>query len=95
MAFRAFLRCRFVKENLSTGNRVKSLVAEITFDVGVPTLQRELRSLVVIKRGGHPSRDVVAVRAPRFSGLRDKLTAVLIRVAFLAVLRSALKLRLF
>ena len=95
MAFRAFLRCGFVKKNLSAGNHAQRLVTKITFHIGVPALQRELSPLIVIKRGGHPSRDVVAVGARRLSGLREELTAVFIRVAFLAVLRCALELRLF
>jgi len=95
VAFRALLRCRLVKENLIAGNHAQGFVTKITFDVGVPALERELRSFVVIKRGGHPSRDIVAVCARRFPGLRDELTAVFIRVAFFATLRCPFELRFF
>ena len=95
MAFRALLRCRLVKEYLIARNHAQSFVTEIAFHVGVTALQRELRPLIVIKRGGHPSRHIVALCARRLSGLRDELTAVFIPVAFLAVLRCALKPRLF
>ena len=94
MAFRAFLRCRLVKKNLSARNHAQGFVTKITFDVGVPALERKLRSLIVIKYRGHPSRDVMAVGARRFSSFRDELTAVFIYVAFLAGLRSPFKLRL-
>ena len=95
MAFRALLRCRLVEKNLIAGNRPKSLVTKIAFDVSVTALQRELRSLVVIKRRGDPSRHVMAVYAGRFPGFGDdELTAVFIRVTFFAGLRCPLKLRL-
>jgi len=94
VAFGALLRRRLVKKNVSAGNHTKSLVAEIAFDVSVTALERELGSLIVIKRGGHPSRDIMAVCAGCLSGLRDELTAVFIRVAFFALLRCAFKLRL-
>ena len=95
MAFGALQRRGLIKKNLLAGDRSECLVTQITFDVGVPALERELRSFIVIKNGGHPSCDIVAVCARRFPGFGDdELTAVFIRVTLFAGLRCPLKLRL-
>ena len=95
MAFRALQRRRLVEKNLFAGNLSHSLVTKSTFDIGVPALERELRSLIVIKGRRHPSRHIVTIGARRLSGLCDKLAAVWVHVAFLALLGCSLKLRLF
>ena len=95
MASRALQRCRLVKQNLLAGNLTRDCVTAVTFHVGVAALERELSSLVVIKRRWHPSLHVVAVRARRFSCFCSELTAVPVRVAFLAALGRSLELRLF
>jgi hypothetical protein len=95
MASRALQRCGLVKQNLLAGNLTRDCVTTVTFHVGVTTLERELSSLVVIKCRRHPSLYVVAVRAGRFSCFCSELTAMPVRMAFLAALGRSLELCLF
>lgn len=95
MAFRALQRRRLVEKNFLAGNLAHSFVTKITFYVGMSALQRELRSLIVIKNRRHPSRNVVAVRTRCFARFCNKLPTMPVRVAFFALLRRSLKLRLF
>jgi hypothetical protein len=94
MAFCAFQRRRLVKEDFLAGNLTDTCVTAVTFDVGVPALERELSSLIVIERRRYPSLHVMTVCARRFSRLCNELAAVRVHVATLAVLWRSLELRL-
>ncbi len=95
VACRALQWRRLVKEDLLAGNLTHNRVTAVAFHVGMPALERELSSFIVIECRRYPSLHVMAVCAWRFSRLCNELAAVWIHVATLAALRRSLKLRLF
>jgi len=72
-------------------NEASLRVALVTGHVGMPSLQREMSSCVVIERGGHPALRVVTIHTRGFASF-GKLSVVRVLVAILAYLRRALKL---
>ena len=95
MAFRTFLRRRFVEQNLFPSHFPERFVAKVTFHTGVAALKRELRPFVVVKCRRHPSHGVVAVAARGLSRLGHKLSAMRVEMAFLTSLWCPLELGLF
>lgn len=69
-------------------------VTFITRDIRVPTLEREMRPLIVIKRRRNPALGIVAVGASGLFCFR-KLPRVRVLVTSLTRLRRALKLHFF
>ena len=98
MTIRAIFGRRFVEQHLLPQDLLLQGVALGALHIRVPTRQRKLRLLVVVKRGRSPMLVHMAIRALRdrvpVLGLDGELAAVGIRVAGFALLRCTLELNL-
>ena len=92
MAIRAVFRRGFVEQNVLALDVSLQRVAHRATHICVSARQRELSTLVVVKRGGRPALIHVAITALGDSVLGGKLTAVRVCVAPLTILRGALEL---
>lgn len=93
MARRALQGHTLIDEHFLIVYHAYFVVTLVAFHVGMTPRQRELRALVMIKRGRHPFLRIVAIRAHRLSGFCDKLSVVGILMAFLAFLGRTFELR--
>lgn len=92
MAIRAIFRCRFVEQNLLALDLLLQCVAHRAGHIRVAACQWELRSFIVVKRGGSPALIHVTILAPGNSVFGHKLAAVRIRMAGFAFLGRSLEL---
>jgi hypothetical protein len=90
---RVTLYCRgFIKCDWISSNHLHQSVTLVTFHFCMATLQRQLRSLVMVKRRGYPSLHIMAPLTRRLPCVISKLSSVWLNVARLAFLRCSLEL---
>lgn len=86
VAVDALIRCVLVHDDFLTFDQACFDMALGTGHIRVSAGQRQVRSRIVIKRGGHPAGRVVTIRAVSFGVLGHELSIVGILVASLALL---------
>ena len=92
MAIRTILRRWLIEQNQLALHLALQRVAHGTSHVGMPSLQRKLRTLIVIERRRRPSLDDVTVPALGDPVLRGELAAMRVSMAGFAILRCSFEL---
>lgn len=93
MAIGTLRRRLLVDDDWLVRNHARLRVTFVTCNARMPSLQREMRSRIVIERGGNPALRIVAIRTGGLARL-CKLPCMNVLVAILANLRCSLELHL-